>query len=562
MQEVDFFKLPRAVQDRIVGGMRGEFPPSPLARLAARRLVPWPWLTLSAVGGVTLLVLLSLGYGTLAPRGQQGMGFLLGYVLAAFALAFGALGAVAALVRATLLPFPRGTFLYATRILFTERHPIRTVTLDPAAQVEVVPAGLSVKLPQGSYLFACDAMQASAAMGAIAAVVASRAEKPADNEFVDEQDPLHQPRFNSPFGESEALRQTIPGWIRFAWVTGLALAAVMGGSAFLLRNRKSDTRMFQVAREANTVAAYTAYLQYGKNHKAEVVRTHLPRAELREAMQIGTPEAILAFESAHPGIAIGKEVQDAKRAALLAELARRERAGQLNAVRAFPKDFPGSGLEGEVGVAVGRLYRQVAEKVQGKSPEAALMLSSALTFAETHGPAAQIVWENKPSKNIPNLEKVLVRVPEYMGDMDKPSTHFQEKALAERAARFAEEFAREVSAVIPPEYLEFKLTPAPGAALPTVHVSEQLEWSGYTLRSKKPRGVYVGLQFLYDVKMSVPGSQRPYRQQVTVGRRVTDAMLKEYEKNEAGSYEGKLYESMQNDAHAELKKKLTGALLH
>lgn len=559
MQQVDFFKLPRAVQDRVVGGMRGEFPPSPLARLGAKRVVPWLWLALFGAGMLGLAILLGLGFGSLSERGRQGAPFLVGYVAAAFAAMFGAIGALSQLVRAGLVPFPRGTFLYATRILFTEQHPIRTVVLPPDATVDVVPSGLTVKASGVTYLFPCDAMQASAAMGAIAAVAASRAEQPGENDFVDEQDPLHQPRFASPVGESEALVFRLPSWIRFGWAIALGLAVVVGGVAFGVRNTKSDKKMFQLAREQNTVAAYRAYLLHGKAYRGDVEKTLLPRAELHEAVQAANPEAILAFEKAHPDVAIAHEVQMAKKAALLEELGRRERAGNLTAVRVFSQAFPGAGLEAEEKLAIGRLYRKVAEKVAGKSPEAALVLSAALQYAEKHGPEANVVWQGKPSKNLANLEKVLVRVPEYMGDQSKPSKHYDDAALQKRGAAFGEAFAAAVAEVIPVEYLQFKVAAAPNSAVPTLLVTEQLEWSGYTLRSKKPRGVYVGMQFLYDATLSVPQSAKSYRQHFVVGRRITDPMLKEFEKAEPG-FEAKLYLRMLDEAHDEVQKKLDAAL--
>ena len=560
MQQVDFFKLPRAVQDRVVGGMRGEFPPSPLARLGARPVVPWVWVAVFGSGVLGLLVLLNLGFGSLSPRGRQSPAFLLGYVAASFAIAFGAIGAIAQFVRASLVPFPRGTFLYATRILFTEEHPIRTVVLGADARVEQTAAGLSVQVEGATYLFPCDAMQGAAALGAIADVAASRAEQPGDNEFVDERDPLHQPRFASPVGESEALVFRVPGWISYGWAIALGVALVIGGLSFLVRNGKSDARMFQAAREQNTAAAYRDYLTYGKAFRSDVEKTLLPRAELHEAVQAANPEAILAFEAAHPGVSIGAEVLQAKRAALLDELARREKSGSLTAVRTFSQAFPGAGLDAEIALAVGRLYRKIAEKVAGKSPDAALVLSAALQFAEKHGPEAHVVWQDKPSKNIPNLEKVLVRVPEYMGEASKPSTHYSDATLTARGAAFGEAFAQDVAAVIPPEYLAFKVVSQATGQVPELVVVEQLEWSGYTLRSKKPRGVYVGMQFLYDASLSVPQSTKVYKQHATVGRRITDPMLKELESAPAG-FEGTLYGRMLAEAHEDVRKKLDAALL-
>ncbi len=560
MQQVDFFKLPRAVQDRIVGGMRGEFPPSPLARVAAKRVVPWAWLALFFAGMLALAFLLSLGFGQLTVHGRQGIGFFVGYVAASFAVMFGAVGALAQLVRAGLVPFPRGTFLYATRILFTDQHPILTLVLEPNATIERVPTGLTVSAASNTYLFPCDAMQASAAMGAIAAVAASRAEQPGENEFVEEQDPLHQPRFASPVGESEALVFRLPSWIRFGWAIALGLALGLGGITYGARNAKSDKKMYQLAREQNTVAAYQAYLTHGRAYRADVQKTLLPRAELHEAVQAATPEAILAFEKAHPDAAIGSEVQLAKRNALVAELDRREAAVDLTAVRGFSQAFPGAGLDAEVSLAVSRLYRKVGERLAGKSPEGVLVLSAALQHAEKHGPEANVVRQDKPSKTLPNLEKVLVRVPEYMGESSKPSKHYDEATLRERGAAFGQAFATAVAEVIPPEYLHFTVASAPNPQVPTLLVVEQIEWSGYTLRSKKPRGVYVGMQFLYDATLSVPQTAKAYKQRFTVGRRITDSMLKEFEKAESG-FESSLYARMLVEAHDDVQRKLDAQLL-
>src|SRR3954467_11115289 len=61
MKAVDFYKLPRAIQDRFVGSVMSGFPPAPL--LATKGATPTKVLWLGLTGGcfVTLIVVTRIG---------------------------------------------------------------------------------------------------------------------------------------------------------------------------------------------------------------------------------------------------------------------------------------------------------------------------------------------------------------------------------------------------------------------------------------------------------------------------------------------------------------------
>src|SRR4051794_2502109 len=113
MKAVDFYKLPRAIQDRFVGSVLSGFPPAPILAAKGGTVTKLIWLGISASSFVGLIVAARLGYGTL----DSGLALQSGKVLAlyfalVFGFAFGLVQAFARVVRERALPYTAGVYLF------------------------------------------------------------------------------------------------------------------------------------------------------------------------------------------------------------------------------------------------------------------------------------------------------------------------------------------------------------------------------------------------------------------------------------------------------------------
>src|SRR5438128_118121 len=118
MKAVDFYKLPRSIQDRFVGSVMSGFPPAPI--LAKKGAVPnkLAWLALTGVCFVAIIVVTRLGYGSL----ESGLSLhswkaLPLYFVLIFGLVFGLVQAFARLVRERALPYGAGVYLFPACVI-------------------------------------------------------------------------------------------------------------------------------------------------------------------------------------------------------------------------------------------------------------------------------------------------------------------------------------------------------------------------------------------------------------------------------------------------------------
>lgn len=113
MKAVDFYKLPRAIQDRFVGSVMSGFPPAPILVVKGGTSQKLMWLALSAASFVVLLVVTRLGYGDLESILSLHSGKVLPvYLLLVFGFAFGLVQAFARVVRERALPYTAGVYLF------------------------------------------------------------------------------------------------------------------------------------------------------------------------------------------------------------------------------------------------------------------------------------------------------------------------------------------------------------------------------------------------------------------------------------------------------------------
>lgn len=553
MRSIDFFTLSRTVQDRILGGIEGRFPPEPLVRFKAQQSHPYHHFGLALFGLIVLVVVQRLGYGAFdSSLARQSVAFLAVYAIAAFCLFGGLILAACHYVRLSRLPYPRGVFVYPARVLDARKHPMVDYPLTDLTGAVLRPDGLVLTFQGGRTFVFPTSTVAQHGEGIVAELaraqhLAREAAMGSDPNAVLAFDPLHEPRFANPVGPGEPLQYELPSWAKFGWAYGVCAALLFGPLLWTVRNFVSDASAYRSAQREATPAAFQAYLLHGRRYRTEVEGELLPRAELAVAEQVGSIDALLDFEKTHEKSRIKPEIEAAKQRAYRATFERARAKGTLSALREFDTKYPKHGLKSEFAAAVHELFVEAQNKyapvdapVGTKSPapakDAVAFLRAAIAFAETHKNTVDLRVRRKSSPTLGRVEKALARMPEYMGDMSRPARYFDETHEGPRDKQTLDELGTLLGAHVPSEFLDFHTVtepmPAdaktPDVTRPTIVVTVMTEWSGHTVPTKKPRGVFVGLYLHYDIELLLPGGTSSHHKHV-VYRPVPSGKLKELE---------------------------------
>jgi hypothetical protein len=581
MDKVDFFALPRPLQDRILGGIDGRFPPVPIARRPGRVEPPYLWIGVAGACLVFVLVLHRLGYGSLeSGLAHHGAGLLPLYIAPLIGF-FGSVGMVArTYVRAARLPYPLGVYAYGARVLDASTHPIKSYPLVDALNIETMGESVVLTFAGGvRFVLPTPPGQAEHALHELLKdrEQFARLGETSDPNALLMHDPLHEPKIHNPLGEQEPMRFELPIWIKLAWAIAAVAGLLLGLGFWGLRNAGSDGKLFARAQEANSPAAFKAYLASGSRHQVEVSRTLLPRAELVEAEKAGTVESLLAYEREHPDTDIKDEVARAKRRAYTAELDRAKAQGTLAALQAFAKKYPGHGLDAEYKGAVHDRFLAAQATFGttqgGRSKEAAQLFAQLLGYAEAHGPGVELRFRRRESPSLGRIDKTVAKLPEYMGEISRPSRYLDEPHLTQRERDTAAQQVAAFNKVFPAELLVLRAGDAlpavdPKAALPSVQVPTMVitympEWSGHTYASKKPRGIFIGLFFHFEVDVLLPGQAgAAYHMKVSIFRGYPNALMKELESVPRTNppIEERVYAFMAEEAFKQFDAKLKKAL--
>ncbi len=575
MKAVDFYKLPRAIQDRFVGSVMSGFPPAPLLALKGAKPTKMVWLALTGGCLLTLVIVTRVGYGQLDSSVSLHSGkALVLYAALIFGMAFGLVQAFARMVREKALPYSAGVYLFPACLIDARSDQFKVYSTQDLTSVDA--QGTSVRVSfsgsgGASFAFACtDAAQAATIVSEVQSARdrAMHAKATEDPKELVAVDPLHNPRFSSPVGPRDPYEMRMPPWKKLGPVVGLAVAAIMAPTLWALRNNGSDKTMYARATMANDTASYRAYLERGQKFKDEVAGTLLPRAELRDAERAGTVDALIKFKADHPGTKIGPEVNVSIRTAMLAELEKAKAVGTLAALDEFAKHYPEHGVEPELREAIHAVYTRELEKYKThagtKDKSVVPFVERLFAWAEKHGPAVEVRFRRKKSESIGRADQYVAKTPSFMGEVSYPSRQFDEKHSTKRETVLGKLLATKLDAGLSPELFDVQTgaqipqdaDALPDVKVPTLFISHAAEWSGHSYVSQRPRGSYVGITFPFEATFVIPGDAKPIKLKADVFKQPPLQILKEEENILPGPAEEKVYEAMATDAFEQFGKKV------
>jgi hypothetical protein len=567
MKAVDFYKLPRSIQDRFVGSVMSGFPPAPLLATKGGTKIRLLWLGLTAVCLVGLVVTTRLGYGSLdSALSLHTWKALPLYLALCFGVAFGLLQAFARLVRERALPYAAGVYLFPACLIDARSEAFKIYDTKDLASADLRGASLRVGFAGGaSFLFPLrDAGMGQALVAEVhaardRAMHAHATEDPAELVAVD---PLHNPRFSSPVGPREPYSLRLPPWGKLGAAVAGVVCIAFGPTIWALRNKGSDKTMYARATQANDALAYRQYLTRGDRYKQEVSDVLLPRAELKDAIRIGTVDALLAYKEAHPHTKIGEEVSVAIRTAMLAELEKAKAVGTLAALDDFAKRYPEHGVDPELHEAIHAIYAREFEAYKKRAPnkdkehQVLALVERLFGWAEKHGPRIEVRFRRMKSDTLTRADQFVLKTPTFAGVASYPTRYFDDAHAQKREEALGKTLTTKLDAGISPELFDVVKgadvptdADLPEVKVPTLFVTHTPVWTGMSYVAQKPRGSYIGVNYEFEVLFTVPGDAKPYKHKTAIFKHAMLSVLKEGdEPPPPGTAEERVYEAMSTSA--------------
>jgi hypothetical protein len=525
MQVVDFFNLERSLQDRFVEAASGSVPPTPMAFRPARpsALVVFGWLICAGAALLAVLVM-TLGFGALSsPLALLGGRWAVGEGLLIALSVFAGLRATALDHARDSLPYRAGAYLFPIGVVDAQTQVVKIFRFPELTAVSR--RGQRVTLQFEGARFDFDTADPALAEQLVGVVEQSRQRVsgemgPPSSRALAALDPLADTGFKSPFTPSEPRRKASAGWLRFDWLVALAIGAALGPAVWKARNALSEERLYAAARAAGTAEAYRAYLSRG-GHRADVTSTLLPRAELREAVALGSVKALSDFMGRGTHAAIAAEVQDALKKALLAELSAAAAKGSRAALDDFEREQPHVALvKRELEQKRAELYQRVVRSfsavAQPSTPGLIGFMGRLLYYAQKHGPEVNIAFRRREAEGSQDAEAQLTKSAYFMGPDTAPSRFFRAEDWERRERAIGLELAERLNREFPADVLHFTVVPAlpddgtdnPKVTSPTLLITHRDELSG-AFMSKQPRGAFVGLGLTVRSVFLIPGDAQP-----------------------------------------------------
>ncbi len=561
MKSIEFYDLPRPIQERFVAAAQASLAPAPLAIKRGSRFVGARWFFASLALLALTAWYAAQGFGDLAHEAAIADGFR-GVVYAiGFTLSFACLTRALMLRdRALSLPFARATYLFPAGVVDAMSSALSVHSLADMTLVEAKPNALAVTFKDGAHFEfpARDQKQAEAAKQAVTESQQrlDEATRTDSVRHLAALDPLCQTNFPSPFSEDVPFKRPAVLWTVALFAMAIVSGAALGVGVWAVRNKVSARRIAEAARAQDTTTAYRQYLARG-GQLPEIVDVLLPRAELAEAKAQGSVEAIEKFTTNHPDSKIQAEVDTALRAALLDELAKAKAEHTLAALDRFATAHPNHApVAGDLAEARHAVYQAAAERAKAlvvagevQQSDPAKFVDRLVTYAETHGPRAEVRFRSVLGKSHESADKQVRTSTYFAGNSTLPSRFFGSEPMRKREALAAPLLIANLQRLFPTEIVRFELgeplpspepgerpEPLPKPSLPTLFVDHRTELSG-TFTTQRPRGLFLGAGIFYETSFVIPGEEAELSITVPTWRTPSRNVMQHKKRTTADVYE-------------------------
>lgn len=513
----DFYALSRPIQDRFLASAAGTGVPAALAFEPATQARALGWLLIAILAPIALVALLGLGFGNLA-HGMAIQPVPLVVVHAGLA----ALGVAAiagyslAKSRARRFPYRLGTYLFPVGVVEASGSELRLHPISTLGDTTVSGGNAVLRFESGTFRFRLPAERSGEQFEAWLADARSKYEAAIAAQNRRELavlDPLRDSGFSNPLSSSQPHERPKE---RRSLRLGAAIlvGALLGSLLFFARNKLGERLIYKAAVEANTVAAFKAYVARG-GHRADVPGTLLPTAELAEAR--GSLEAVERYSEENPDSAIRPLIDVALREEMLTALEQVRKEGTLQAIEAFRSAHPKHAFVApELASARKAVFAAAIARYQATSsagPNVKAFFTNLIKHAEKNGPDVEVRFRMDVPKTAEVADSSIRKSANYTGPSALPSQYFSANYSNPREAVAGAKIVAALQAQFSPEILKFRLGEPiqgggdlPVVSVPTLFATQRPEMSGgYTTQS--PRGVYVGIGLMVFTDFVIPGGQ-------------------------------------------------------
>lgn len=561
MKSIEFYDLPRPIQERFVAASQASLAPAPLAVKLASRYVGARWFIAALVGFVATLAYAARGVGDLESADALATTSHALIYCIGFTISFGCLTRGLILRdRALSLPYARATYLFPVGVVDAVSSSLEVHSLEDLDAVEAKPDALEVTFKDGA-TFVFPARDQKEAEAAKQAITQSRerldeATRADSVRHLAALDPLCRTNFPSPFSQDAPFQRPRALWATLLLVTAVVSGTALGFGVWRVRNTVSARQLAVAARSANTTEAYRQYIARGGEHP-EIVEVLLPRAELAEAREHGNVAAIEAYIAEHPSSKIQGEVDAALKAALLAALDKAKAQGTLAALAAFAAQYPRHepvrdelrAARHEVYEAAARRAKQLSVAGSGRRNNPAAFFEKLVAYAEAHGPKVVVRFRSQLGKSYRTADNTVRSTGYFGGNASLPSRFFDDEHMRRREALAAPLLVQALQSLFPREIVEFELgerlapvplderaPPLPDPAVPTLYIDHRTELSGPVV-NKKPRGMFFGAGIFFDTSFVIPGNDTSLEITVPTWRGPTRHVMQHEARTTADVYE-------------------------
>jgi hypothetical protein len=561
MKSIEFYDLPRPIQERFVAAAQASLAPAPLAIKLGSRYVGARWFVAAAFGFGATALYAAQGFGDLSHEAalasaSRAVLYCLGFTLSFACLTRG----LTLRDRAFSLPFARATYLFPVGVVDAMSSSLSVHSLADLSKVEATPGSLNVTFKDGAtFEFpAKDQQHAQAAKDAVTASQerldeATRADSVRSMAALD---PLCRTNFPSPFSEDVPFKRPTALWGAALLAMAVISGAALGIGVWEVRNKLSARRLIEAARALDTTEGYQLYLARGGQYP-EIVDVLLPRAELARAQARGGVPAIREYIQAHPASKIQAEVDAALRAALLSALAQARAPGTLAALDEFARENPDHApVAAELAAARHEIFRAAGERARrllvandARQSNPAAFFERLVDFAEQHGPRVELRFRSRLGKSQRSADSS-VRLSNYFaGNASLPSHYFEAEQMRRREALAAPLLIDALQSLFAPEILRFELGPAlpspeaddklpplPDPSVPTLYIDHRTELSGGIV-NPKPRGIFLGAGIFFETQFSIPGDEPALKISIPTWRTPARPVMKHKHRTTGDVYE-------------------------
>lgn len=524
MRKQDFYGLPRSIQDRFIESSQAVAAPAPLAVLPVSEKTPLLWGAAALLCGLGWAAFISRGMGDLESSfALTTLTHKIVHVAFAGALTACALRAYVTSWAARRLLYGSGNYLFpagvvkargATLAHFDSKN-LKSATANGATVRVSFTGGASFDFPAGTKEHAEQTVQA------FKRGVGSWKEAEGGSQMEQARlNPLLESGVPNPLAPTQP--HVRPSLLSSAvlGVVVVALAVVLGLLVSSWRDSLSRKALYIAATEADTIEAYRLYLERG-GEREEVSTLLLPRAELKNAVEAGTVEAIQRFLDENPDAKIGSEIQNALRVALLKELDKAKAQGSVTAIEEVPRKFKAAHLiASEIAAARREVFEAALANFQKSAstnvPELIPFVQALLTYAEKHGPTVELRFSHSFPQDPEKLDQIVSKSKKYyMGRKSLPTQYFLGESARAREKKTLEVIQARLQKAFPEDILSFKLAPLPKKEneelpeikVPTLTFSHQEKLSGGFVGGM-PKAMYMGAAILMGADAEIPGSDK------------------------------------------------------